>query len=64
MGTPKKNMGKLRNRRSITVWIMIAQDHELIRLSDVLGKSKGDIIGEALQIYINQMYNRGVLKPE
>ena len=64
MGTPKKNMGKLRNRRSITVWIMIAQDHELSRLSDVLGKSKGDIIGEALQIYINQMYNRGVLKPE
>ena len=64
MEIQKKNMGKLGNRRSITVWIMTAQDHELERLSVVLGKSKGDVLSEALQIYINQMYNRGILKTE
>jgi hypothetical protein len=62
--TTKQKYGKHGNRRALHVWITAWHDYELDRIAKIVGKSRGDVVDDALQIYINKMYDANLLIKE
>jgi hypothetical protein len=56
----KQRLGKMGDRARLDCWIMTAQDKELNRIAESLGKSRTDCIIEALQYWINQIHKDGI----
>lgn len=58
----KEKLGKFKNRVRLNVWITDTQETVINQISDVTGRTKTDIIGEALSIYFTEMRKNGVLE--
>jgi predicted DNA-binding protein len=59
--TEKQLAGKFKNKVQLSTLIMEAQDKELDKLCEKTGRSKASIIGEAIQLCINEYHKMGVI---
>jgi len=57
----KKTVGKYNNLVRLSVHIYAAQDEQLLQVSIKLGKSKNQLIREAVTVYLGIMAREGVL---
>ena len=56
----RKTEGRYNNMVRLNTPIYEAQDTEINRICNVIGKSKADVIREAISLYINTLRKEGV----